>query len=293
MRFDFKNNLYIYYIMNRNIIFPAVLIALLVLFFSACKNSEKNEDSTYETEIDQPVFTDREQISAQNVFNSIPARAEIIKLISEDKIEYDPDYLNKPDVASKYALENSRALNLGVYGADLSVTGAFDQTQESMLFLTCVNILAKNLGVSTAFDQRMMDRMEANKENRDSTLEIIAQSFRKADEYLKENDRPGTSALILCGAWIEGMYVSCMVAKRINSTNTIKTILQQQESLKHLIIMTEASHLNADTQYVVEGLKTIQENIKTATAKNELSLDNIKEVSANISKLRKKVVETF
>lgn len=279
--------------MNRNNYLFLSLAAVLVLFFSSCKNAEKTEDTAEETTSGLNTLTDNEQISAQNVFNSIPARAEIIKLISEDKIDYNPDFLNNPDYAAKYALENSRALNLGVYGADLSVTGAFDQTQESMLFLKCVNILAKNLGVSTAFDQRMMDRMEAHKENRDSTLEIIAQSFRKADEYLKQNDRPGTSALILCGSWVEGMYVSCMVAKTINSENTIKTILQQEESLKHLVIMTEASHLNADAQYVIEGLKKIQEQIKEANTKNSLTLDNIKSITQSISALRKKIVETF
>lgn len=279
--------------MNRNLFALIVFSLFCVLNFSACKNSEKTEDTETESSSESSTVIDKEQIGAQNVFNSIPARADIIQLISEDKIDYDPDYLNNPDNASKYALENSRALNLGVYGADLSVTGAFDQTQESMLFLSCVNTLAKNLGVSTAFDQRMMDRMEAHKDSRDSTLEIIAQSFRKADEYLKENDRPGTSALILCGAWVEGMTVSCMIAKKINSINTIKTILQQEESLKHLIIMTEASHLNQDAQYVLDGLKKIQTGIKEANAKNELKIENIEGVSKDILVLRKKITETF
>jgi len=279
--------------MNRIASFSFVLITSLALFFSSCKNAEKTEETEEDVATGITSLTDNEQISAQNVFNSIPARADIINLISQDRIEYNPDYLNNPDVASKYALENSRALNLGVYGADLSVTGAFDQTQESMLFLKCVNILAKNLGVSTAFDQHMMDRMEAHKENRDSTLEIIASSFRKADEYLKQNGRPGTSALILCGSWIEGMYVSCRIADQIKSENTIKTILQQQESLKHLIIMTNASGLNDDAKYVIEGLKKIQDELEVANVKKELTLENIKLLSENISNLRKKVVETY
>ena len=279
--------------MNRIASFSFVLITSIVLFFSACKNSEKTEDAEEDVTESITSLTDSEQISAQNVFNSIPARADIINLISQDKIEYNPDFLNNPDVASKYALENSRALNLGVFGADLSVTGAFEQTQEIMLFLKCVNILAKNLGVSTAFDQHMMDRMEAHKENRDSTLEIIASSFRKADEYLKQNGRPGTSALILCGSWIEGMYVSCRVAEQIKSENTIKTILQQQESLKHLIIMTNASGLSEEAKYVIDGLKKIQDELEVANVKKEFSLENIKLVSENISALRKKVIETY
>ena len=263
-----------------------------VLIFSFCKG-EKPDETAEDITTGTTNVIDNKQISAQNVFNSIPARAEIVKLIGESKIEYDPNYLGNPDVASKYSLENSRALNLGAYCADLSVAGAFDQTQESMLFLKCVNILSKNLGVSTAFDQHMMDRMEAYKENRDSTLEIIAQSFRKADEFLKQNDRPGTSALILCGSWIEGMYVSCQIAERINSENIIKTILKQEESLKHLVSMVEASNVSTDAKYVTDGLKELKISFNEANIKKTTSLETIKDISVKTSALRKKIVETF
>lgn len=267
-------------------------IISFVVIFSAC-NGEKPDDNNDETTGETTTVIDNTQISAQNVFNSIPARAEIVRLIGESKIEYDPSYLNNPDVASKYSLENSRALNLGVYGADLSVAGAFDQTQESMLFLKCVNILSKNLGVSTAFDQHMMDRMEAYKENRDSTLEIIAQSFRKADMFLKQNDRPGTSAMILSGSWIEGMYVSVQIASRINSENIIKTILKQDESLKHLINMVEASNVSPDAKYVVDALNDLKVSFDEAATKKTFTLETIKDISEKTNALRKKIVETY
>lgn len=263
------------------------------LIMVACNNGEKVDDNIEDDGNTTSGIIDNQQISAQNVFNSIPARVEIVKLLSESKIEYNSDLLSNPDNASKFSLENSRALNLGVYGADLSVAGAFDQTQESMLFLKCVNILAKNIGVSTAFDQPMMDRMEAHKENRDSTLEIIAQSFKKADDYLKQNGRPGTSSLILAGSWVEGMYISCEIAKNVGSENIIKTILKQDESLKHLINMVEASNLGEDANYIKKDLKEIQVSLDEAKKSENPTVETIKDLSAKISSLRKKVVETF
>lgn len=271
--------------------FLSCIIALM--FFSSCSNSEKTDETTEVTETPVTPIIDGEQISAQNVFNSIPARVEIMKLIGESKLEYNPDYLNSPDKASKYSLENSRALNLGVYGADLSASGAFDQTQESMIFLKCVNILAKNLGVSTAFDQRMMDRMEANKENRDSTLEIIAGSFKKADEFLKENNRPGTSALILAGAWVEGICISCEIAKRTSSENVVRTILTQEESLGHLISMMKASNLSDDARYVLLELEDVKPIFEEANKKKVTTLEGIKDICSKVIALRRKVVETF
>ena len=44
-----------------------------------------------------------------------------------------------------------------------------------------------------------MIRFDRNKSNLDSSLVILTESFRKADDYLKSEKRKGTSALILIG----------------------------------------------------------------------------------------------
>ena len=187
------------------------------------------DDTDFET---SEVTLDSQKISAQNVFNALPARAVIMNLITKAQVEYNAAVLNDPNNVNKYTIESSKALNLGVYGTDLNVTGIFEQTQESMLFLKCVNILAKSLGVSTAFDEKMVNRMEANKENRDSTMNIISQSFRNADTYLKANGRPGTSALIVAGVWIEGIYLACNTAKDTKNEDVVKEIFFANRILK-------------------------------------------------------------
>ena len=181
------------------------------------------------------------------------------------------------------------ALPICVYGADLNVTNVFEQTQESMLFLKCVNILAKNLGVSTAFDEKMVNRMEANKENRDSTMEIISQSFKNADTYLKANGRPGTSALIVAGAWIEGIYIACQTAKDTKSEEVVKEIFSQTESLKHLIELLMTSKLSVDSDYIIADLKSIQA-LCIAKVDAHYTLDALKELDAQITGLRTKVI---
>lgn len=234
---------------------------------------------------------DSTKISAQNVFNSIPARSEIVSLVADSKAEYDPALLNNPDDVNKYSLESSKALNLGVYGADLSAAGVYEQTQESMLYLKCVNILAKNLGVSSAFDEKMVDRMEANKENRDSTLEIISQSFKKADNFLKANGRPGTSSLIVAGAWIEAMSIACNTAAVTKNERMIKTIFEQQESLRHLIELLDHSKVAEDARYVIADLNAIKTLIDTKTDKT-YTPESLKDLAAKVATLRKKITTT-
>lgn len=266
------------------------VISITLFLLSACGNSKQDElddanDVISETKLDS------QKISAQNVFNALPGRNEIINLTTKAQAEYNAAVLNDPNNVKKYTIESSKALNLGVYGSDLNVTGVFEQTQESMLFLSCVNSLAKSLGVSNAFDEKMVNRMEANKENRDSTMEIISQSFKNADSYLKANGRPGTSSLIVAGAWIEGIYIACMTAKETKSEAIVKQIFSEKESLKYLIELLQSYKLTEEVNYVITDLKAIQ-SLYEAKADVIYSLDALKELDLKITELRTKVISS-
>jgi hypothetical protein len=272
--------------MNKPLIF---LPALCALVFSFCTSANRADEYIVENESTKKAVMET-KLNAQNVFNSMPDRTEILKLIEEQKIEYNPDLLNNPQNVNKYTIEFSKAANLGIYGSDLTIASSFEQTQESMLFLKCVNILANDLGVANAFDQRMFDRMEANKQNKDSTLEVVTAAFKKADEILKTNNRPATSAIIVAGSWIEGLYVSCSIAKSINSENIVKAILKQRESLKNLVTMLDASNLNEKAIFILIDLKILLTHYDNALEKNSSTLDVINDISATAVALRKKIV---
>jgi hypothetical protein len=260
------------------------------LLFSFCKSGDKSEDTIIAAVDSTAQAVLETKLNAQNVFNSMPDRKEVLKLIEEHKIEYNSDFLNNPAMVSRYTVESSKAANLGIYGSDLSIASSFDQTQESMTFLRCVNILATDLGISNAFDQSMVDRMEANKQNKDSTLEIITGAFKSADEILKSNNRPATSAIILAGAWVEGLYVSCRMAESLNSESIVKSIVKQKESLKNLVVMLEASKLDEATRYILVDLKVLQDAYRSAEESGVITLESIKEISFVATALRKKMI---
>ena len=266
-----------------------ITLAIFAFVFTSCGGDKPDDNNDITTSDTSSVNITGKAISAQNVFNSIPARAEIITLIGDSKIEYNPDFLNNPEVASKYSLENSRALNLGAYGSDLSVSGAFDQTQESMIFLKCVNILAKNLGVSNSFDEKMVDRMSVNKSNRDSTLEIVSQSFKSADKYLKDNSRPGTSSLIVAGAWVEGIYLAINTAKETKSEPIVKEIYGQSESLKYLIQLLEQSKIPEDATYILTDLKRLK-TVFDAKKDNVFTVSSLSNLDKASIELRTKII---
>jgi hypothetical protein len=267
---------------------PCKLVAFVwILFLSACGAGEKPEDIISEEERTHPTI-EESRFNAQNVFNSLPDRKQVMQLIEENKIEYNPDLLNDPNNVKKYSLEFSKAINLGIYGSDLSIASSFDQTQESMVFLKCVNVLAQSLGVSGAFDTRLFERIEANSNNKDSIIEVVTEAYKKVDEILKYNNRPATSAIILSGCWIEGLYVSCKMAQVVNQEDVIKTIIDQKESLKNLVVMLEDVTLEEDAKFVLVELKKLQEAFSVAETATKYNKEAIESITRIITDLRTK-----
>lgn len=267
-----------------------ILISSASFLLSSCGGNKQEEIDT--TEEESPVVgVDSQKISAQNVFNTISSRTSILELTKEAGAEYNVQLLNNPDDVSRYLLESSRALNLGVYGADLNVANIYDQTQESMLFFKCVSIIAKSIGVSDSFDENMGERMTANQSNRDSTLNIITQAFKNADHTLRKNNRPGTSSLLVAGAWIEGLYVACQTAKEKNNEPIVKEVFGQKESLDNLLELLQSSKLPDETAYLIPDLKAIKAIVDGKSDK-VYTVAAMKDLDAKITELRTKIISS-
>lgn len=266
------------------------LLVSFAFIVMACGNNNEDELESIDDKM-QISGIDSQKISAQNVFNTISSRSTIIEVAKLSGAEYNVQFLNNPDVVNNYSLESSQALNLGVYGADLNAASIFDQTQETMLFFKCVNILAKRIGVSNSFDENMGDRMTNNQENRDSTLSIISQAFQSADITLRKNNRPGTSTLLVAGAWVEGIYIACQSAKENNSELIVKEIFLQKESLLNLIELVKSSTISDEVKYISNDLNTIK-SIYDAKIEGVNSLNSLSELDKKIAELRTKIVSS-
>lgn len=272
----------------RKFIYVFSLLLGSALFF-ACGDSEKNEE-LIEGEVHTTDQSKKVAFSAQNVFNTLPDKEMVLSLIEKNNLEYNPDFLNDPNAVTKYTIEFFKAVNLGIYGSDLTISSTFDQTQESMVFLKCVNILAGNLGVNAAFDQRMFDRIQNNDNNKDSVLQIITESFKKVEDILKNNNRPGTSAIILAGCWIEGLYVSCQMAQVVSAESIFKTILAQKESLHNLLALLESVDLKESEKFLLTELKELHKIYEVAETSTSYDKAAIAGITQKISAIRDSVV---
>ena len=95
----------------------AILILALFLGLSFCKNGEKEDDISIDEPVDSvgvAVAVAKTKKSAEQVFNSLPDRTEILKLVAENKLEYDTGILNEPNnVKKNYVKDAVNALLTG------------------------------------------------------------------------------------------------------------------------------------------------------------------------------------
>ena len=253
-----------------------------MIVLSGC-NSGNNEGTATESESDTTAAQeDNKGANAQNIFYSIPSPVEVAQLIKKAGAKYEKSYLNPIENVSKYTSSISKALNLGVYGSDLSFTSIFEQTQESMLYLKCANKLADGLGINGAFGAQTMSRVESNMDNRDSLLDIISEAFWTADSYLKENDRPNTSALILAGGWVEGLYIATKVADVTHNEGIITRIAEQKLSLQNMISLIESYGKDESTDLILNDFKALQtmyDGVEFTKSKVEATTDKTTQIT--------------
>ena len=257
-----------------------LLAIAVVALIASCNNDSGNgsdtnpQDSAAQQEM---------QKKAKKVFFAIPSPIEMANMIKQSGSNYNKDLLNSKDAVSRYTTNTSMALNLGIYGADLSYTSIFDQTQPSMNYMACAKKLADALGITGAFTPETVDRLEKNVNNKDSLLQIVSDAYLTTDAYLKENERASTSALIIAGGWIEGLYIATKIAGKNSENNVVATRIAEQKSvLENLIALIESYPNDPSLTDVLNQLKSLNElyaNVGQAPTKTDATTNDAAKVT--------------
>jgi len=266
-----------------------LIIAVLSTTLFGC-SSGKNDDDNFGETNETTQVVEQQQINAQNVFTSIPGPTELADLIQQSNLDYDATLLNDPENLNKYTSDNFKAINLGLYGADMVYANVYQQSQESMLYLKCVNSFCRSLGIAGAFDEKTADRLTANKDNKDSLLSIVSQSFKTADKFLRDNQRAGTSSLMVAGGWMEGLYLSGKIAEKAKTKKLIQRMSEQKQSLTDLISLVENAKVTGDASFVLEGLKDLKTTYDKIPDKTIMTDEVLTEINKKVFALRAKLI---
>lgn len=250
------------------------IFIIIALIASGCQGKsskvtrETNEEVVEETEIS------KDEVLREISDYPLPTSFEVTKLLIDAGASYILDLCNKTDNVGKYISLKSKALNLGIYGADLSYAATYNQTQETMQYLETSSRLIDELQISSAFNQTLVDRVEANLDNVDSLINIISDSFYDSYKYLQENKQDKLSLLVLSGSWIEALYITSQITNITKDNQKIIEIISDQKStlnkLLELIDPVKDDQIMTDVFTGLNNIKSIYDRADEPFNKTDL-----------------------
>lgn len=179
-------------------------------------------------------------------------------------IDIDASYIigiaNNPSNVEKYFSEQSKAVNLGIYTADLAYSTTYNNKSDVQKYFKVIESLANNLSLSAAFSKDLPNQIESNIDNKDKLVQIVTKMSQDGYNYMNKQGRAEVSYLILAGTVIEGLYLTCNLSESTyQNPKIVKAILFQKEPLFKLEkLMEECNN--------IELLKSTLANLKSINA---------------------------
>ncbi|MCQ2203009.1 MAG: hypothetical protein MJZ15_01055 [Bacteroidales bacterium] len=211
----------------------------------------------------------------------LPTAFQITDMLNEIGADYMLTLCNDDAAVDKYLTESKRAINLGVYSADVCYASTYNQHQTVMVYMEAIKKLIDDLDMTQAVDPELPSKIENNENNKDELTNLITDSFYDAYDYLNKNERGPVSLLIVAGSWTEGLYLATHISEyTFNNKEMVKIVMSQKEPLMKLVellnkykgvenidnMLADLAPLHAIFSQVDEGGISEQqsENIRTA-----------------------------
>jgi len=236
-----------------------ILIFTGTLFFSC--NITNNEKSGKNDTVDSlGVQSDLAYEKAKVIFYSLPSPVETALLLEGSGITFNEEFLNPASKLSKYNTSRDLALNMGVYGADLSFCSLFEQNQKAIHYMAVIKEISEELNIINSINDSLINLLQENMNDKNKVLSILSETFVKSNTYLEENDRNEIAALIIAGGWIEGLYISSnIIGKDIKgNADLVEVVIGQGFTLEDLLGLLEMFIQNQDVKIVYDQLKQLK-----------------------------------
>ncbi|MFA9371996.1 MAG: hypothetical protein ACERIH_09835 [Labilibaculum antarcticum] len=256
--------------------------------FTGCKpvDKKKNEGQTV-----KPLLKKAIEKEVKDVVYPLPTTFELVSMLNRIGADYILGLSNSSENADKYFTEKARALNLGVYSADLSYASTYQRKQETMLFLKASKALIDNLEITSAYNETFVKEVENNLDDKDQLVKVITNSFYDTYEFLNKNAKGNLSLMVVSGSFIEGLYIATHISENTYSNpEIVKVIFDQKVSLDKLltVLEPEAKDPNIDSLIIeLNGLKLSYDKIVDGS----MTEGQLKEITASVAKLRDAIVQ--
>lgn len=230
----------------------ALLVGFPLVFLTSCVGDDKVEETN-----DDVVEEIVEEVKNESYYQ-IPSPDEMFGFIKESGLKYNKATLNPIQNASSYTNPRQQALNFGIYSADLAYTAAFEEYQESIKYFGSVQKLADQIGLSSAFDKSLIERVQNNLNNADSLVAITNTSYFAVVDYLEQNEQGDKLGLVASAGWLETVYIVCNSANYKKDKAAIDRLADQKLTLENLLAYLEKYNTSEEVNEVYGWFKELE-----------------------------------
>jgi len=263
-----------------------VSVLILIYVFSGCQNREEQKiilNKEIENLGNMSGSIEEMVISGKSIFYGFYSPIEITRIFENIGAEYNPYILNSVENASNYLTSSKTALNLGVYGVDMSYLQLFHLSQESLNYWIVIEKLTNQLGVPNDIITTPGESIDENLSNPDSLIKIATANFAIMKNHLKEQNRESAAAMIIIGGWVEALYIAtgALYNEENPDPEIIAVIAEQKYSLNSLVSFAKNYHQDPEVANYYRKLRLLQNQFSEFDIyykKNDLRIDTVNKV---------------
>lgn len=244
--------------MKRNKIIVSLVGASFAFLVVGCSGSSDENDIQNVTVDSTDLVTADSTLPV--VDYSVPTPNELFEIIKLQGGKQQMNLVNSLENSENYVDVKSKALNFGVYSADVAYLSCFGIGIDFLKYFKKIEELGEELGISGAFDEGVMERIENNEANADSLFMISNDTYYNSYMYLEENQKGVELSLIMAGGYIESLYIITNLVKTYSDTDPIvEKIGDQKVVMENLIDFISQYGDDASVADVITDLKSLSE----------------------------------
>lgn len=224
----------------------------LLLMLSSCGGTEeKNDiviDENEKSNVDQEALVD---------FN-IPSPSEQFALIAKMDVVKNTSIMHDPEMADRYTTSSQKALNFGVYTADVAYLTSFNETNKYLTYFGKLEKLGNDIGVAQVFGKQLGELAKKWDGNADSLFRLSDETYNKTFQRLIEIEKGDELSLMLVGGWFESMHLMIGSSKGYGKSPKLeKAIADQKLVAENLLEFLVSYKDNAEIENYSKEISSI------------------------------------
>lgn len=277
--------------MKRKRVLYFVSIVMLSGMWS-CSGTQESKQLLNDEVISEEVIERNDHLQQ---FFQLPSPAELFMFMWDGELKFNPNHLNLVDNAKLYEGSKKKAINLGIYSADLAYCTVYEKNQEARNLFSATIELAQNLGLTEGFDPELLERIDKNIENSDSLFQITNYSYSTSLTYLQSSDQVQVLPYIVYGGWLESLYIATQsIGKENLSSDVAVKIIDQGLLLENLIEFFEyLNYTDEKTIKIMNDLSALEKIFNKIISKGDGSIakDTFSQLKNKVNEIRIGIVK--